>query len=366
MSRAVPASYSEYLYTNPTNLICDGGIMPLRNSSDPTSTWYKNCLRGEDLIFFNEAFNMRAKVGGSSWDRTPSEQISSSRLAEFRTSAETMINGNMGQSLTGIPPAGELQDYYSAIDYLRGYLNIPTNQYSSGDTYTVLDSAQIMNLFKDIKQLNYGICQSGMLCPYRFNYSCDVYVYDIDNRPGYQPADPYTYTDTYNIWYESEYYRWYDQGGYPGNVEVGITETCSNIKFSFTMRNYTNNHYNTCVEIIPYAVFSLYNYGRTSYISSDGSGGDYLEKYGYACVPLKSSFTDMLNGGVINVTSTEIENALNTAYSVTNMTKNAAAIPVTPASGHETERSANSWAILSYMYYLVHFKYCTLENVTIQ
>ena len=62
MSLAVPASYDEYYYTTQhDNLICDGGIMPLRNSADPTSTWYKYCLRAEDLMFLNEALNIKGK-----------------------------------------------------------------------------------------------------------------------------------------------------------------------------------------------------------------------------------------------------------------------------------------------------------------
>lgn len=62
MSLAIPASYNEYYYTTQNDgLICDGGIMPLRNSGDPTSTWYRNCLRAEDIMFLNEANNIRGR-----------------------------------------------------------------------------------------------------------------------------------------------------------------------------------------------------------------------------------------------------------------------------------------------------------------
>lgn len=33
--------------------------MPLRNDQDPTSLWWKNCLRGEDIVFLKEAVAAR-------------------------------------------------------------------------------------------------------------------------------------------------------------------------------------------------------------------------------------------------------------------------------------------------------------------
>ena len=61
MSLAIPASYNEYYYTSQNDgLICDGGIMPLRNGT-ADSTWYRNCLRAEDLMFLNEANNIRGR-----------------------------------------------------------------------------------------------------------------------------------------------------------------------------------------------------------------------------------------------------------------------------------------------------------------
>ena len=75
MSRAIPSSFDEYILdqnTRNTGIICDGGIMPLRTNPDTTSTWYKNCLRGEDIMFLKEAAQARYPSGSNSGlaDRT--------------------------------------------------------------------------------------------------------------------------------------------------------------------------------------------------------------------------------------------------------------------------------------------------------
>lgn len=57
MSRAIPSSYSEYLFDwtsrdSRPSMICDGGIMPLRNGTGVNAP---ECLRGEDIFFLYEA-----------------------------------------------------------------------------------------------------------------------------------------------------------------------------------------------------------------------------------------------------------------------------------------------------------------------
>ena len=367
MSRAVPSSYSEYLFTDSTDLICDGGIMPLRNSSDPTSTWYKKCLRGEDLIFFNEALNVRSKAGGSSWVRTPSTQISSGRMAEFKTSVGSMVN-SFAPSLSALPQAADITNS-SLDDYIKSFFN-PVTQYSSGDAYTVLDSAQVLNLFKDIKQLNYAISRSsrGGLCPYNSSYACTYTVHEEDNRPWTTPPADYDQTTTSYLWYEGEDTSWAKNQGYPSDVETHLTSTVNSSSITFTERTSSPpNLYKTCVEIIPYASLDVCNSGVT-YSTDGGSahGGDSIYEYRYVCVPLKSSFTDMLNGGVISLTSTEVDDAISLAFSTVGLQKKAVDIALTPATGDYTNRSTLSTCKLSSIVYLVHFKYCSLESVTIQ
>ena len=68
MSRAIPANFNEYLLdqtTRNTGIICDGGIMPMRNNPDPWSTWRKECLRGEDIMFLKEAVAARRNDSGN-------------------------------------------------------------------------------------------------------------------------------------------------------------------------------------------------------------------------------------------------------------------------------------------------------------
>lgn len=62
MSRAIPANFNQYLLdqtSRNTGVVCDGGIMPLRTDQDPTSLWWKNCIRGEDVMFLKEAVATR-------------------------------------------------------------------------------------------------------------------------------------------------------------------------------------------------------------------------------------------------------------------------------------------------------------------
>ena len=81
MSREIPNSYSEYLYTPSSDMIVDGGIMPLRNDPEITSTWNRNCLRGEDPIFLAEAVNIRGKCTGFSFGvPVPTPDIAASKL----------------------------------------------------------------------------------------------------------------------------------------------------------------------------------------------------------------------------------------------------------------------------------------------
>ena len=68
MSRAIPSNFNEYLLdqtTRNTGIVCDGGIMPLRNNPDTTSLWYRNCIRGEDIMFLKEAIASRRNASGN-------------------------------------------------------------------------------------------------------------------------------------------------------------------------------------------------------------------------------------------------------------------------------------------------------------
>ena len=123
----------------------------------------------------------------------------------------------------------------------------------------------------------------------------------------------------------------------------------------------------TCVEILPYAEFEVTNNGQT--YDGNGGYGDNIYETKYVVVPLKSSWTDMLNETVPSVNTSELDTAINTAYSTAGLTKRAVDIPLTPVTpsyeGARTYRSASSYCRIWSLFYLIHFKYCTLENVNI-
>lgn len=157
MSLAVPASYDEYYYTSQNDgLICDGGIMPLRNSADPTSTWYKNCLRAEDLMFLNEAVSIKGKCARANTGvPTPTKFIDSGKLANIRDNIGSMWDSG-SPTMPNLQPHDFEDDSTGLRQYIQDSFGSKT-RYSANDSYyhNPLRADQMMNLFKDVKQLNY-------------------------------------------------------------------------------------------------------------------------------------------------------------------------------------------------------------------
>lgn len=141
-----------------------------------------------------------------------------------------------------------------------------------------------------------------------------------------------------------------------------------NNSLTFTERTSSQpNLKKTCVEILPYAEFEVTNNGQT--YDGNGNYGDNIHITKYVVVPLKSSWTDMLNETIPSVNTSELDTAINTAYSTAGLTKRAVDIPLTPVTpsyeGARTYRSASSYCRIWSLFYLIHFKYCTLEDVNI-
>ena len=378
MSRAIPSSLSEYLFvtSNPDNLIINGGIMPLRNSSDPTSISYKKCLRGEDPIFLSEAMYIRALSGptGSISNPTPNKYIRDDKLFNLRESilscwGNSSYNYKYWSPTKPNIPAGVLSENQQWSDYITQYFPTLPQQQSAGDTYTALDSEQVMNLFRDVKQLNYSYRTGsrGSAVPYNWSQSYTYRWHEIENRPYYQPPDPdYDQTGSSYLWYDQENTSWYKGLGYPDNIENSTTwKTIAN---SLTFTERTSNPPNlakTCVEIQPWAEMELANYGQTSDYSSSGYT-DSISEYKTVVIPLKSDYTDMLNETVPTVNSSELDAAIDLAYSTAGLDRNSADMPLTPATGDHTYRNATSTCRIWTLFYLVHVKYCSLEHTNIQ
>lgn len=378
MSRAIPSSLSEYLFvtSNPDNLIIDGGIMPLRNSTDPTSISYKKCLRGEDPIFLNEAMYIRSLsgYGGGAGNPIPNKYIRASKLSSVRSSITSCWGSSSGNnyywSVTKPDiPAGVLSENQQWGDYIRPYYNTLPSQRSAGDTYTVLDSEQVMNLYRDIKQLNYSYRLSGhgSAVPYNYSQSYTYRWHEIENRPYYQPPSPdYDYTGNSYLWYEQENTSWDKDEGYPGDIEYSATWKTIDNSLTFTERtSSTPNFAKTCVEIQPWAEMEVANYGQTGDYSSSGYTDD-ISEYKYVVIPLKSDYTDMLNETVPTVNSSELDAAIDLAYSTAGLERNCSDIQLTLATGDHTYRDATSTCRMWTLFYLIHLKYCSLENTNIQ
>lgn len=327
MSRAIPASLNEYLFTqsNPDGLIVDGGIMPLRNGSTD-STNYKYCLRGEDPIFLNEALHIRGLAGnGYGTSITPDKYIRSSKMAAFRDAIGSMWNSGYWSSRAPNIPAGVLDRYQQWEDYIRPYFTLPSTPQSAGDAYTVLDAEQVLDLFRDVKELNYAyrLGGRGSAVPYNYSQSYTYRWHEEENRPAYQPPSPdYDQTGSSYLWYDQGNWLWQKSQGYPSDVANHTTwKTIAN-SLTFTERTSTPpNVAKTCVEIRPWAEMEVANYGQTS--DYNGQSGERVSEYKYAVVPLKSGYTDMLNETVPTVNSSELDAAINLAYSTAGLERNA-------------------------------------------
>ena len=356
MSLAVPASYSEYYYTSQNdNLICDGGIMPLRNGAS-NSTSYKYCLRAEDLMFLNEANNIRGRCCKYSFGvPTPTKTIESNKLNNIRNNIGALWN-------YGSPTAPTLQAHNfgndnSGIDqYIQNSFGSKT-RYSGSDTYTALRSDQIMNLFKDIKQLNYFYTVGGnrsSAVPYQYQRGCETETtYSDGSSPSHNTYSGY-------VWYDS-----IDERYYEGALDYSdVTTTISNYA-TFNVYSSGDMIPKTLVDLAIWGEFLLHNYAGK--MNEYSEWGDSTDVYTYVLVPIKSAYTDMTNVTVPTITSNELNAAINLAFSTANLQKSSSNIPCTAPSGQYSSiyHTATSYAELERIYYFTHVRYCNLENVNV-
>jgi hypothetical protein len=134
--------------------------MPLRNNPDTSSLWYRNCIRGEDIMFLKEA--IAARRNASSNDGLDDKSFKSSRLTTLQTQTGQLFDaGNWTdtdpRSVIGFHSFGESTTnptWQQVSDYVLSCFN-PIQQASKLDTYLILDHVPIMNLFRDVKSLSY-------------------------------------------------------------------------------------------------------------------------------------------------------------------------------------------------------------------
>ena len=130
MSRAIPANFNQYLLdqaSRNTGVVCDGGIMPLRNDQDPTSLWWKNCIRGEDIMFLKEA--VAARRDDAANDGLDDLAIRAARLQQLQVRLGTLFQSGIWtdtdpRQAIGIHDFGStLPTTATVVDYIKSRLN---------------------------------------------------------------------------------------------------------------------------------------------------------------------------------------------------------------------------------------------------
>lgn len=366
MSRAIPSNFSEYLLdqtSRNTGIVCDGGIMPLRTNPDPYSLWYKNCLRGEDVMFLKEA--VAARRDDSTNSGLDDTSFKASRLNLLKLQIGLMFDSG---TWTDTDPRRALamhvmQPGESAVSYIKSKLN-PIAQASASDTYATLDHVPIEHLFGDIKSLSYGLTTSGWDRTITHQYT----VHDVLHYNDGRPARDNTYTQTGNsyMWYStcSEQY----QTGYPDGLRSLYSCTPYTCSVKFTESSGTRR-FHRYLEAIPYGVFKVTNDfqagtapGGVSTLTDNWT----VTKEVFHLYPWPS-FTDMLNSGNLTFNNQTVWRSWAAAiFDAAGLQMNAEDIqgkydPTDP----NRWRSANATITPTSDVWVFHMLYCSLDAVTI-
>lgn len=382
MSRAIPSSFSEYLLdstSQASGIICDGGIMPLRNNPDPTSTWYKKCLRGEDIMFLKEA--IAARMSSSTNDGLTDNQFKPLRLTLLKSNIGSVINSGWW---TDYDPCNALSlyDFGSSVPsrqpletHLQSLLN-PITQHSASDTYTQLDSAPILNFFKDIKELNYRV-QTGV----GYNYGGFVRstalsthrVRTVGHSDGTATTTTTDQTVSSWLWYDTWYESYFHDGHYPNGLRDDDRYTTANIAETFNESTASASYrqFHRYLAARPFGVFNVRNEYSADWAWSGGASGQdtwSANKYVLAPYPIYT-FTDMLtNTSVVVDNQSDWAGWVDDMFDFAGLEKSAADITgqyeVTDNS-HQRRRNAII-DLPSWTFWVFHFLYCNLEGVTIQ
>ena len=380
MSRAIPSSFNEYLLDNTTQntgIICDGGIMPLRTNPDPTSTWYKYCLRGEDIMFLKEAIASRRNT--SSNDGLDDTTFKPSRLTTLQTHTGWIFDGGNWtdtdpRSAIGFHSFGSGTSnptWQQITEYVLSCFH-PIQQASKYDTYTTLDHVPIENLFKDVKSLSYTWLNGNNIYYHYDGYSSNVtYTYRYYNlqnsSSGGSPriVDEVRNDNNWCMW--QSYNREVHRPNYPSGLDCLYTYTPLTCTTTFTEDSwdiYRRRH--RYLEVSPFGVFAV----RNIYMAYSNSVNDSFETQYWVLAPFPEEvFYDTLTATTITLTNqTAWDNWVTTMFNLVGLKKNAIDIgsdrPKPPEASYEIQQNA----ILNtphYTFWIAHQKYCSLDNVTI-
>lgn len=115
--------------------------MPLRNDQDHTSLWWKNCIRGEDIMFLKEA--VAARRDDATNDGLNDLAIRAARLQQLQFRLDTLCSSGLWtdtdpRQAIGIHDFGStLPTTAAVVDYIKSKLN-PIVSQSASDTYDTI------------------------------------------------------------------------------------------------------------------------------------------------------------------------------------------------------------------------------------
>ena len=275
MSRAIPANFNQYLLdqtSRNTGVVCDGGIMPLRNDQDPTSLWWKNCLRGEDIVFLKEA--VAARRDDTTNDGLNDLAIRAARLQQLQVRLGQMFSSGIWtdtdpRQAIGIHDFGStLPTTATVVDYIKTKLN-PIAQQSSSDTYDIINLLPVQHMFQDVKSLAYVLRSSVPYAEYQGYNRTTSFSYRDWTRDGQSQK---TTTVTTNGWM----WQSMDQETVRPTLDYQRTFTPLQCTTTFTEQS-GYRRFNRYVQSIPLGVFQVENEYQANW--TGGSDSWLVSKY---------------------------------------------------------------------------------------
>ena len=378
MSRAIPSNFNEYLLdqtSRNTGIVCDGGIMPLRNNPDPSSLWYKNCLRGEDVMFLKEA--TAARRNDASNGGLDDTSFKPSRLQTLQSQIGSLIDSGLWtdtdpRATIGFHDMGAYSPQWSDVEtYIKSCLH-PITKSSAGDTYTNLDHVPIENLFKDVQKLAYTLLISGM-SGYSGYLQDNSYSYRFYEERRRTSGDP-TITDetrTTDFWIWNDYHREVYRPGYPDGLSR--LENQSPISSTTTFTESTSfasyRRFHRYLESVPFGVFEVTNSYLAEWEWNSGAEGfDSWETKKYILGPLPvSTFIDTENLTTITLNDQTTWSAwVTSVFNAAGLEKNAANVQgrYEPAERRERHQTASIETPML-VFWVSHMKYCSLDGIAI-
>ena len=233
-------------------------------------------------------------------------------------------------------------------------------RYSANDSYyhNPLRADQIMNFFKDIKQLNYFYVQGatrGSAFPYNNSKGCQT------ERTYHDGSTPSTFNYSDIVWHDQIYYRYYN-----GSTEYHWDEHTTSNFLTFTLYSSGDMKPKTLIDLSIWGGFYVNNYAAKH--NSYSEYGDITDVTKYVLAPIKPSYQNMMNVSVPTVSSNELSTAINLVYSTAGLEKNAIDIPCgepPPTTYSTVYHDAYTSCQLWDFYFFSHVNYCTLENVSV-